>query len=184
MKTEKTLSIFLILGLILKFNNISGGTILTALVLFIFALIYLFGSFYFLSIDGVKNQKIILTVFSGVFFSFVPLGILFKIQFWPGGTALLFFGSLINLLLYFIVLKINKIETELVGYYKNLRFRAVLFVCLSSIIFLIPKQEILKLEYGNNTKLIHYYNLYTDNPDNIELQNQYFEYLDKLNKNN
>lgn len=139
MKTEKILSIVFILGIILKFFHIPGGGILTILTLLPLSICYLFFGFYFFCDETIKQQNLILSIISGIFFSLVPLGIVFKVQWWHGGYMFLVIAMVTTPIIFFVSYYLKSKETgETVKYYNNMVNRSLILTILSVFFYLAP----------------------------------------------
>ncbi|NUY82443.1 hypothetical protein HUK80_16170 [Flavobacterium sp. MAH-1] len=141
MKTETTFASLSLLGILLRIAHIPGSSLLLILALGCLGLIYFPFSFYFFPANGLKNQKIGLSLGSGFFLSNLVLGILFSLMHWPGGIALIFLAFIPLAILLFVTLnrqKSNKDE-NLILYYKNLVMRIVVVLAVAVLVYLTMK---------------------------------------------
>jgi hypothetical protein len=138
MKTEKIIAIILVIGLILRFFHIPGGSIFTILSMSILSLLYFPFGFYFLSDKKIDNRTIAFSVLSGMVLSIALLGALFKIMHWPGASFMLVFG-LAGCIPVAILSYLNHTKPkseELVLYYKNVFVRVLIVIILGLLSFI------------------------------------------------
>lgn len=139
MKTEKTLSIIFLIGIGLKFFHLSGGSILSIISLLPLAICYLFFGFYFFCDKTIQRQNLILSISSGIFFSLVPLGIVFKVQWWNGGFMFLPIAIITTPIIFFVSYYLKNKETgELAKYYNDMVNRSLILTILTVIFYLVP----------------------------------------------
>jgi hypothetical protein len=140
MKTEKIAFFVFISGLLLKILHLPGSGIILILSLMTLGIIYFPTSFYFFSDKSIKNQNLALSIISGLFFSLIPIGILFKILKWPGeGKLYLLIGSVtLPILLLVIILLRNKSSENLKVYFRNMIIRTVILTILTVVFYLLP----------------------------------------------
>jgi hypothetical protein len=141
MKTEKALSIIFLIGIVLKFFHIPGGGVLSIISLLPLAICYLFFGFYFFCGKNIKQQNLILSIISGIFFSLVPLGIVFKIQWWHGGYMFLVIAMCSTPIVFFISYYLkNKEKGDLEKYYNDMVNRSLILTIVSVLFYLAPIQ--------------------------------------------
>jgi len=139
MKTEKILSIIFLIGIILKISHIPGGGVLSILSLLPLAICYLFFGFYFFCDKTIKKQNLVLSIISGIFFSLVPLGIVFKVHWWNGGYIYLVIAMFTTPIIFFVTYYLKIKETgELVKYYDNMINRGLILTMLSVFFYFAP----------------------------------------------
>ena len=88
MRTERVLALTALAGLIIKFLHYPGGMQLILLSMGALSMVYFYFAFYFFSEKKIANQNIALTIPSGIAFAIIVIGILFKLQYWPGNGFL------------------------------------------------------------------------------------------------
>ena len=139
MKTEKILSIIFLIGIILKYFHIPGGGILSIITLLPLAICYCFFGFYFFSDNTIKKQNLALSVISGIFFSLVPLGIVYKVQWWHGGYIYLVIAMVTTPIIFFISYYLkNKEKRDLAKYYNDMVNRSLILTIVSVFFYLAP----------------------------------------------
>ncbi len=94
MKTEFSLLGISILAVLFKIQHYPGGSVLFLLSLFGLAVLYTFFGFYFFSYKNLKTQVLPLSILAGPALATALLGVLFKIQHYPGAMPMLMGGSL------------------------------------------------------------------------------------------
>lgn len=131
MKTEKVFVCITILGLILKYLNIPGGSPLLVVSLLTLTLLYFPFGFYFLSDKSFKINTGISVLF-GWLLSVVFIGILFRVMHWPGSAAMAICGTISAIpLVMFSYMKYKKSNPEDLNYFKNLLIRSSILLCIS-----------------------------------------------------
>jgi hypothetical protein len=139
MRTEKALTTIFIIGLVFKLFNWPFADWILAISLFAIIIIYFPGSFYFFSDKIIKRQNIALSIVSGLFLSLIPLGIIFKIMYLPGGEFFLLIGTVIAPIFFAITYFLkSKTNEDLKNYYKNMLFRTGVLTVLAVLFYLIP----------------------------------------------
>lgn len=185
MKTEKTVIVIFIIGLLAKFFDIPGCEILLIISSAILSIIYFPLSFYFFSDKTLKTQNIPLSIAGGMFISITVLGILFKLMFWPGAAIQLFAGIItmpILLLVTFLLFK-NLKNNDLVVYYKNYLLRTIFWTVLCFVSFTLSNKQLLQIQHRGNPELVQLkMNAYFNN-SNIEAKqalDNYYRRRDSL----
>lgn len=175
-KLEKILGILIILALILKLVLIPGANILTVISLSILACIYYPLGFAFFngirlrevfkkdSYKGISAMRIIGTIGLGMGLAVICIGILFKLQHWPGGDTNLIAGLATTLIILIIALiKYLKSKSD---YYKPIFTRIAIVGGFGLILTIIPDLTITKIQFRNHPVYINAYEDYLENPQN------------------
>ena len=176
MRTEKILGIIFIVGVFLKAFSLPGASVVLVVSLCLLALIYFFFSFYFFSVNGIKNQNLKLSIIAGIFYFFGVIGILFKLQYWYGDKSNLALGSLSSFIILLIIIK-QRNSNEYGLYYRNMLIRGAFVFSLTTIFYLVPRETLLNIQYRNDPELARLKMLYYSNPNNIEYKKQHDDYL-------
>ena len=181
MKTEKTLFAFFIIGVIIKFTTIPGSAITLVISLGTLSLLYLPGAFYFFSDKNIKTQNLPLSIIGGLFLSLTPMGILFKLLYWPASFMILTtaIASACILLLVAIILKLNTDASSLQTYYKNIILRTSILTTLSIALYFTPSTTIMGLQYASNPELARLKIQAFKNRDNEAYQKELYDYQQK-----
>jgi hypothetical protein len=180
MRTEKITSLIFIIGLLFKFFNIPGSSLVLILSLSVMAIIYFPVGFFFFSDKTIKNQNLPLSIVSGFFLSIIPIGMLFKLQYWPGGQINLLIGSISASVILIVTLFLNsKAKENLKTYYKNMILRTAILIILSASLYFIPSTTLIKLQYRNEPEFAKIKTLYYANPNNEEYRKQHDNYFFK-----
>ncbi len=170
-------------GFILKLLDVPGGGVLTVLSLSTLAILYFPLSFYFFSDKNVKTQNQPLSIISGFFLSLVPIGIMFKLQYWPGYEANLIVAFISATILtgvgYFLK---QKAPEELKTYYKQFLSRVIILAFLSGAFFLTPMRTLIKIQSWRDPEFSRLSLQAFDNPQNEEYRKELNDYWDKKNK--
>jgi hypothetical protein len=189
--SEKILAILALIAVILMFLFIPGGSVLWVFSITFLACIYcqfgfaLFNQIGFRKIfksqsyKGISTWRIVGAIGAGIALSIALLGILFKLQQWPGAQINLMvgvFGSFVLL----IIVSIKYFETKAV-YYKGIMIRTLVIGGLGLAMIFISSLSLIKLRYRKYPEYIKAYELYTKNPQNMELRNNLNLELEKVN---
>ncbi len=178
MKTEKTFTIIFIIGLIFTLLHWPGGGITLVISLATISILYFPAAFYFFCDKAIKKQNLALSIISGIFLSLIPLGILFKLMFWPGGHLYLLIGTVSTPIILTVVYFLKSRSTEdLSTYYKNMFLRTTILSVLTITFYLIPTDTLLKIQYWDDQELARLKTLHYTHPDNEEYKKQHDEYL-------
>jgi Na+(H+)/acetate symporter ActP len=168
MKTEIGLTGVFLTGLILKFVQIPGGEFLLIISLGVLAMIYFPAAFYFFCDKKIKQQNLAFTIISGLFLSVIPIGVLFKLQYWQGASLYLLIGIIITPILLFVsYLLLVKSEENLKNYYKNMIVRTSILGFISLLLFSIPTETLLKFQYWNDPEVARLKSQQYSNPTRI-----------------
>lgn len=178
MKTEKTVAIIFILGILLKAFDIPGHSLLLIFSATIISIMYFPVAFYFFSDKSLKNQHLALSIIGGIVLAMAPIGCLFKLMHWPGAqiqlTGTLIFIAILLIITFILSKKSNE---DLKNYYKNYLSRIIFWFILSIVFYTVPKSTIIKIQHHNDPELAKLKIQAYENPDNIEydiaLQNYY-----------
>lgn len=139
MKTEKIVLVIFLIAVVLKFFHIPGGGLLSVLSLLPLSFCYCFLGFYFFCDKTIKQQNLLFSIISGIFLSLVPIGILFKIQWWTGGYYYLVVSIITTPVIFFISYYLKGKETgELAKYYNNMVNRSLILTILSVFFYVAP----------------------------------------------
>lgn len=184
MKTEKVLTTLFALAVLAYFYNVPGNSILLTLVLITLTFIYFPLSFYFYADKSIKQQNMVLSVLGGMVLSMIPLGILFKLLFWPGYTLQLIPTLFLTpILLVAVVFLSQRSSIELKTYYRNYLTRIVFWLLMSLVFFLIPAVTLIKVKYRHEPDLARIKIQVLENPNNTDYYQQlenYYRQRDSL----
>ncbi|MBL0683590.1 hypothetical protein [Aquimarina mytili] len=138
MKTEIAFTILFIIGLIFNFFDWPASGIILIISLIPLATIYFFAAFYFFCDKTIKKSNIALSIISGFLLSIVPVGILFKLQNWPGAEVNLLSGIITGVILLPIIwlLKV-KASNDLLNYYKSMIIRTTVLTFTAIFFYVI-----------------------------------------------
>ncbi len=178
--TEIILSSLIFLGVIFKFALFPGGGILLTVGFSFLSLLYFFVGFALFSGIGFRGMlksssyselsalKVLGFVGAGWSLSMLCLGILFKIQHWPGSEV-----QLVSGLITALVSSVVALFKFMKGKQKVYRKMLVRFLILGSIGLIIVSVSILDIErllYRNHPEYVKAFENYMENPDNQDLR--------------
>jgi len=180
MRTEKALTIVFLIGLSFKLLHWPGAGPLIVISLSTIAMLYFPAAFYFFCDKVIKRQNLALSIVSGLFLSLIPVGILFKIMYWPGGQVYLLIGIVTAPIILAIIFFLkSKTVDDLKTYYRNMFLRTSILTALTIIFYLTSTSTLLKVQYWDDPELARLKTLHYTNPDNEEYKKQHDEYLSK-----
>ena len=187
-KLENILLIIMLIAFVMKLSLMPGGSSITSISMVLLSLIYFPFGFAFLNkiplqkifkkdaYKGMTSTRIICTIGVGLSFSAICMGILFKLNSWPGSNQDLMIGlgtiAIILIIALFIKIKL-KYENN------SLMLRRIVILSVLGIIFLIsPNLPIERIRFGNHPNYIKACEDCLNNPQNqILKEKENVEYL-------
>ena len=179
-KLEKILVLIFLVALIMKITMIPVGGILTVISLSLLAIIYypfgfaLFNSIGFRKIlkkDSYKSisaLRIIGAIGAGTALSIICVGVLFKIQHWPGSEMNLIAGLITSLIILCITIyKYYKAKGE---YYIRIIKRIIIASIFGLFMVLLTDLSLVKIQFRNHPEYIKAYELYINSPQDEGLR--------------
>ncbi len=180
MKTEKVVACIFLGGLVFKLMHWPGGGPLIVLSLTVLFIFYFAFAFYFFCDKQIKRQNLALSIISGIFLSTVPIGLMFKFQYWPGAQVMLLPGLFTTPIFLIIILFLQKKSAEdLIVYYKNMFARTLVLSILSIVMYFTPISTLVKIQYSDNPEFVKIATNHYENPYDKDYTRQYNEYLVK-----
>lgn len=177
---EKILGLAAIIALIMKLFLIPFGGVLTILSLSTLACVYypfgfaLFNGIRFrdvfkkISFRGVSKWQIIGGVSLGIGLAVMCMGILFRVQEWPGSGIILIAGLLITFAVLIVALiKYSKTKSE---YYTPLFLRIGIIGGLGLILLILPQFAFTKFQFRNHPAYIKAFEDSVNDPQDEELR--------------
>ena len=187
-KTEIIFGILLLISFILRFFLVPGGIILSVFSLSILALLYqVFGIVIFNNIKirnlfkkesfrGVSAIQLIGSVGVGFGLSMVCIGVLYKLQNWPGANFTTIVGLSIIILLTLITF-IEYLKSKR-NYFSRILKRVVLFGIFGFVFLSLNSMSITKIEYRNHPDYLKAIENYLNDTTNDTLKEKMeYEYL-------
>ena len=156
-KLEKILGIVILISLIMKFSFIMGGDILAILSISLLTLIYYpFGFAFFNQIrlrrvfkkdsyKGISGLRIIGAIGVGMGLSPICLGILFKLQHWPGSNINIASGLVTTLIV--LIIALIKFSKSKDNYYKRIFKRIAIIGGLGLLLTVLPELTLEKIQF-------------------------------------
>lgn len=179
---EKVSAIIFAIAVVMKLALVPGGGILATLSLLTLACIYYpFGFALFNKIKlkdifskesykGISTLRIIGSIGAGIGLATVCVGILFKIQHWPGMITLLLTGLLIALVIAIVALiRLLKSKSD---FYKSIVSRIAIIGGFGLLLFFTSDLTIVKIQFRNHPDYVKAYEKYLDNPQSEEAKKQ------------
>ncbi len=122
----------------------------------------------------------VLSIVAGLFLSLIPIGILFKLMYWPGATIYLLIGLVVTpilmLLSYFLRAKAPE---HLYRYYTNMLIRSSIWGVLVFVLYFTSSATLLRIQYWHDPELARLKALHYTYPDNKAYTHQHDAYIQK-----
>ncbi len=188
MRIEKAFLIIFIIEIVLKLFHFPGASTLLIISLSTMSMAYFAISFYLFCDKDIKRQNFGLSIPTGIFISVGLIGLLFKIQYWPGLSIYLAICSVAMAIVFVISLYLkSKALPELKIYYRNMLRRTGFIFVLTLLFYLPSNATLLKIQYWDNPELarINYlYFTYPENPEYKKMHDDYYRRRDSINSVN
>lgn len=179
-KIELTLCALSLVAITLNLLNSNGSGILTVLSLsslacfYLYAGIPLFNSVTFKQIikkeAKIPSKRIIGSMGAGLSICVILIGILFKIQLWPGAMINLYVGTFVAIAVGLIAFYKNTKKPQ--EFYSNLIKRLRVFVVIGVLFALIPSYSWLEIKYRNHPGYLIALKKVMNDQGNEQLQNE------------
>lgn len=186
-KLEKILGLSFLIALILKWTLLPGGGILATFTLMILANLYfLFGFALFNQIElksivksesyiGISALRLFGSFATGLALSTLCVGVLFKLQHWPGAKTNIILGLITSLIILIVALVKYYVSKEEI--YTRIMKRLIILGGVGIFFLTVSDYSIIKIQFRNHPKYIKAYELYLTNPKDDSLRNNmYNEY--------
>jgi hypothetical protein len=123
-----------LVGTFFKLQHWPGASIMLVIGLSTLAMLYFPMGFYFLTN---KSEKIAAAV-SGLFLSLVPLGIMFKVQHWPGASAMLTAAMITVPMVYLALFFMRKkAQADSLPFYNSMLLRTTFLILILFILTMV-----------------------------------------------
>tara|TARA_R110002072_G_scaffold161119_1_gene312590 strand:- start:114 stop:695 length:582 start_codon:yes stop_codon:yes gene_type:complete len=184
-KAESIFSVFILLGIILKLFDVPGNSIILILSFSSLAVIYFnFGFLFFNDIrlrdifkresyKKVTAKRTVGAIATGIALSLILIGILFKIEIWPGSSNIIKPGLFLLSIIIIITLVLRKDRKS--RFYKKIYTRTLIIGLFGIIAYLIPFDLLIDLYYDDKPEVAEIMKEVMKDPYNEENQ----EELDK-----
>lgn len=184
LKAEKILISIVLIALVMRYTGTGGGVVLlitgmSALAVFYYLAPLLFNgirlrsTFKSGSFDGVPLAAFIAAFLAGGGLAVTLLGVLFKLQFWPGAERLLYAGigltAVSSLAAYLISRKYG------IGLWRRAAARVLPALCAGLLLLLISSETLADLTYSDPEKA-ELLKLLLKDPDNEALRDAFYSY--------
>lgn len=185
---EIILVVIFCLGAIFKINHYPGGSVL--LIVSVCNLALLYGLFSFILLNGIKARhmfkkksyekisafRVLGSIALGFGIWTLMLGVLFKVQMYPGAAIMMlvgFVGTLIPLSVFMLRFVISSSD-----FIKNNLIRLVPIVLIGSFFYSVSSDDIIDYNWGAGTEYSELKKELVRNPDNYEARSR----LDELDR--
>ena len=177
--TEKILAVLAIVAILLKCFFIPGGGPLFVLTVTALSCLYFACGFALFngirlrnmfkpsSYSGISTMKIIGGVLMGITLSTVCIGLVFKIQMWPGANPMLIVSippTIIILIIVFIKYILTKSK-----FYLHALIRCTIFSILAIALAFVNELTLVKMKFRDHPNYIKAFEEYQQNPSSEEL---------------
>lgn len=189
-RLERIVGLIAVIGIVFKLLHFPGGSLLTVLSFAVLSLFYfLLGFLLFNGVrlrdvdrtDALKNigtQQIILTVVLSIALSMVLIGVLFKIQLWPGGTLQLSLGLFVTAVTLAVALFFY-LRTKR-AYYRRMFTRIAIIGGFGLLLFLTPRGTLIDIYFRDSPEYADLLKQVLADPENEELEEQLQELEQEL----
>jgi hypothetical protein len=190
-KIERFLIMLSLIGIIARMMLAGGSSLTLLLSLMSLSLLYMYFGFALFndirlrdifkkaSYKGLTTIHIVGAILAGLALSMACVGILFKVQSWPGATFDL--GVSLSLCSIIIVISYSKIKGPHRQYYKRITSRLVVATVISAFLLVIPRKGYLEFMQRDNPAFIKVQEAQWDHPDSVALQQRVREEHNKMN---
>jgi hypothetical protein len=139
-----------ILGILFRVMLWPGAGVLLVLGLSTVAIVYFPLGWMVLGKPTRKDQLIPLSVITGLVLSLLTIGILFKLQFWPGADFDLLMGLLGAIVVEVSILSLHSRNPGIEHYFKGLRHRVLLIGLPALLLYLVPANTLVQAMYRSD----------------------------------
>jgi hypothetical protein len=176
---EKTLVILAIIGLFVRVMMWQGGELFLTVALPSLAVMYLLASWSVFK-HHQQGHHLFLSILSGLTFSVVFIGILFKLMIWRGGNIFLITGlsamavsKILGLILE------NRLVRELNSYFRRLFLRYYIIAAAGLIMLLTPYKFIVSVYHRDDPEYVRLFVRYVEEPNNMEYRAEFLQHRRK-----
>jgi len=189
-KTEIIFAIIALVGLLFSCLLWPGGGLLATLGFFGLACLYMYFGFAFFNNIPLKkifkgesytadtsekrDYRIPISIFVGISFNTILIGLLFRFMFWPGGFFLMSVG-IIFLVPMLIISLIRFLKTKST-FYTRIFIRMAVIGGIALFFLLMPNTTWLEIKFRNHPEYIEMMKECIKDPNNIELRKKMNEY--------
>ena len=172
--TEKILAALIFISILLKLFLIPGGGVLLVLSMQLLTIIYFALGFAFFngirlrnifkkaSYEGISTMRVVGAVVTGICLSNLLVGILFKLQLWPGANATLIVALIPTIIVLIIIL--IKLFKNKDSYYSGIQLRIAIIGTIALLLFLLPSISIIKIQFRDHPRYIKAFEEYNRYP--------------------
>ena len=188
---EKVLAALVLLSIIMKLSHLQGAGILFVVSVGLLADVYLLLGFALFndisfkkifkkkSYEGLSILRIIGSVAAGYAFAVALIGILFKIQHYPGANLMLIVGFIFTMLA--VIISVIKYISKGSNFYIGILKRAIILFALSIFLFLYARQTVDRIQYRDFPDYLEARDYYDDNKNDDEayrkMQIEYYKMI-------
>ena len=191
-KLELLLSTIAIIAFVLFMLLIPKSTIILVLSVLLLSMIYFYLSvaifngiptkkaFKKSSYASFSNNRIVLSILTGLALSFTLVGIIFKLLFWPGAEVNLIIG--LTGLLIASVTGTTKLFMTRDSFYGNILKRTVTYGLVAVISYLLPEYTLLEYRFRDYPDYVEAYKIAVENPGDMELRDEVDKEREKMDQ--
>lgn len=181
MVAELVCGLLTLFALFCKYMHWPGAGLLLVLSLLFLAIIYFPSGFYFLKDRTNVKQSPLYPLLYGLLLAPAPIGLLFKMQYWPGGTLFLlvsvFFTTILLLLLVFQTFFTGHSVT---AYFKEMFIRTLVWFLLSFVLFNTSMETLINIQHADDPEMARLKLQHYQDPGNDLYRQQYDAYMDSV----
>ncbi len=180
MRIERILIVMFFLSVVMRLLHWQGGDIIMTVALFGLSVTYFGFGFYVLGEPGYRRNMLLISIIAGILLSTVPLGILFRLMYWPLSKTQVMFGGMFSLIILVVAFILN-VSTDnpehMRSFYKKLMIRSTVLLVVSSILFFVSRAQLLRIEYWDDAKMAALKTRYYRFPDNVSAKQELTNYI-------
>ncbi len=190
-KVERFLVMLAFIGIIARLLLASGSSLTIVMSLMGLTFLYMYFGFALFndirlrdvlkkeSYRGIATMRLAGAVLAGLALSMACVGILFKIQSWPGAVFNL--GISMALCLTILAVCFTKIKGKYRQYYKRITTRLTIAVMFCALLLAIPRKNYLEFMQRDNPAFIKAEEALWNDPSNKELEKKVYEEQRNMN---
>ncbi len=179
---EKVFIVFAVIGLFVRVMMWQGGELFLTVALPSLAVLYFLMSWSVLR-HREHGQHLFLSVMSGLSFSVIYIGILFKLMIWRGGNTLLISGLVMMIVFKMWGMILEKKKASMMGkYFKTLFLRYYIKSTIALIILFIPYEYIVAIYHRDDPEYVRLFVRYFEDPKNLKHRAEFLQHRRKMFK--
>jgi len=130
-----------------------------------------------------EQQNFGLNTATGVLLSIACVGILFRLQYWPGAKNMVMVAALgLPILIAVVFYLKGRSEISHQSYFNKLLIRQAVLAAFAVSLFFVSNKALLTLQYPNDPEAVRIKSNHFDHPENEAYTKEYMEYMEMKRK--